>query len=447
LDCPKEAEDAHRAATRLQPNSARIWVNLGVAQTDLDQPDAALDSCRKALELDPEFPEAFNCVGSALTQKGDIDGALAAYEKAIRLRPSYYKAYSNLGTVLHAQARFDEAFAAFDKSIDIMPDYAEAQCNRGMLHLLFGDFEIGWRGYEYGLDMKRGRGRSRYDQFELWPGGALAGKTILVTNEQGVGDQIMFGSLLPDLVGLGATCLAKLEKRLYPLLHRSIGGLVLIPRDGSELSRIEQYQVDYQAPIGSLCRWLRPSVASFPSRPGYLKADPAQVAARRSRYRRHFGERPLVGISWRGGSGDAAKLRSIPLTMWSSILTQREFGFVNLQYGDRRADLAAVQRQEGVEVLHDDTVDPLTSLDDFAAQTAAMDLVISIDNSTVHMAGALNVPVWVMLPLVPDWRWMLYRTNSPWYPSVRLFRQTKAGDWPPVIAAVAAELNRRFLCA
>ena len=442
LDRPQEAEAAHRTATKLRPNSAHIWVNLGVAQTDLNQPDAALESCRKALDLEPNFPDAFNCMGFALKQKGDIDGALAVFERAIRLRPDYYKAHNNLGTVLQAQARFDEAFAAFSKSVEIMPEYAEGQSNKGMLHLLFGDLENGWRGYEYGLDMKRGRGRSRYDQFELWQGAAIAGKTILVTNEQGVGDQIMFGSLLPDLVGLGATCLVKLDRRLYPLLRRSIDGLILIPRDGGELSRIEQYPVDFQTPIGSLCRWLRPSVASFPLRSGYLKADPAQVAEFRSRYRRRFGERPLVGISWRGGTGDVAKVRSIPLAAWSSILMQSEFGFVNLQYGDCRADLAAVRQQTGVEVLHDETVDPLTNLDDFAAQTAAMDLVISIDNSTVHMAGALDVPVWAMLPFVPDWRWMLNRTDSPWYPCVRLFRQPKAGDWLTVLATVAAELKK-----
>jgi len=123
-------------------------------------------------------------------------------------------------------------------------------------------------------------------------------------------------------------------------------------------------------------------------------------------------------------------------------LAQSAFGFVNLQYGDRRADLEAVRRDLGVEILHDESVDPLKNLDDFAAQTAAMDLVISIDNSTVHMAGALNVPVWVMLPAVPDWRWMLDRSDSPWYPSVRLFRQALAGEWTPVIARVAEELKR-----
>jgi hypothetical protein len=200
--------------------------------------------------------------------------------------------------------------------------------------------------------------------------------------------------------------------------------------------------VDYQAPIGGLCRWLRPNLASFPSRAGYLKADSTQVDLLRDRYRNQLGGRPLVGISWRGGTGSSVRVRSIPLAAWAPILAQPAFGFVNLQYGDCRADLEAVRRDLGVEILHDESVDPLKNLDDFAAQTAAMDLVISIDNSTVHMAGALNVPIWVMLPAVPDWRWMLDRSDSPWYPSVRLFRQALAGEWTPVIERVAEELKR-----
>ncbi|NJO35361.1 MAG: tetratricopeptide repeat protein [Rhodospirillales bacterium] len=412
LDRLAEAEAAHHVATQLRPESARFWANLGAAQADLERPDAALQSCQKAIDLDPSLPEAHNCLSLALKLKGKTSEAAAACETAIRLRPNYHKAYSNLGTILHSQGRFAEALAAYVKALSIMPDYAEALWNKGMLHLLLGDFESGWRGYEFGLDIKRGRARYRHDQFEPWQGAAIAGKTIVVSGEQGVGDQIMFASLLPDLVERGAICLVKLEPRLYPLLDRSISGLTLIPRDGGEVSRIEHLDVDYQTPIGGLCRWLRPDLASFPSRQGYLRADQTQIEEIRHRYRDRLGDRPLVGVSWRGGSGEARNIRSIPLAAWSPILNQREFGFVNLQYGDCRADLAAVQGQTGVEVLHDERVDPLKSLDDFAAQTAAMDLVISIDNSTVHMAGALNVPVWAMLPFVPDWRWLLHRNDS-----------------------------------
>jgi hypothetical protein len=314
----------------------------------------------------------------------------------------------------------------------------------GMLHLLLGELGPGWRGYEFGTRMKYGRTRSAYPQYRTWKGEDLAGKTVVVSAEQGIGDQIMFASLLPDLLERKAVCLVRLDDRLQLLLRRSMSELTLISHDDAGLFQLDRYAIDFQVSIGSLCRWLRPSLANFPSRGGYLRADAAQLDRLRSRYRQRFGGRPVIGISWRGGSGDTAQARSTALTAWMPLLRQHGLAFVNLQYGDCRAELAAVQNQAGVEVFHDETVDPLKDLDGFAAQTAAMDLVISIDNSTVHMAGALGVPVWVLLPAVPDWRWMLGRSDSPWYSSVRLFRQPAAGAWTPVIDTVARELGRLF---
>jgi TPR repeat/Tetratricopeptide repeat len=418
-------------------------VNLSAAEVDLGNPDAALESAHQALSLEPDLPEAHNAVGAALKAKGMAADAITAFETAIRLRPDYDKAYNNLGNALHAQGRFDESMAAYEKALALTPDYAEAQCNKGMLHLLLGEFGPGWRGYEFGMGMRRGRTKFRYPQGLQWQGAELAGKTVVVSAEQGVGDQIMFASLLPDLLDRGATCLAKLDDRLQPVLRRSMSGLSFVP-DDDMTAAIGRHAVDYHIPIGGLCRWLRPTLASFPARAGYLKADPAQRDTLRKRYRERFGGRPVVGISWRGGSGEVAQVRSIALADWAPTLAFRECGFVNLQYGDCRAELASVRRDIGVEIFHDESVDPLKSLDDFAAQTAAMDLVLSIDNSTVHMAGALNVPVWALLPAVPDWRWMLGRTDSPWYSSVRLFRQQAAGEWAAVISLVALELRRTF---
>jgi tetratricopeptide (TPR) repeat protein len=439
LDQLKQAVEAHRRAAALCPQSARIWVNLSAAEADLGQVDSALDSSRRALSIDPGLPEAHNAVGMALKTKGMAADAIAAFETALRLRPDYDKAYNNLGNALHAQGRFDEAMAAYGRAVALTPDYAEAQCNKGMLHLLLGEFEPGWRGYEYGMHIRRARSKSRDPRYRTWEGEELAGKTIMLSAEQGVGDQIMFASLLPDLLERQAACVVRLDDRLQPLLQRSIGGLTFIAPGDTALDR---HAIDFQAPIGSLCRWLRPDLASFPSRRGYLKADATQRDALRSRYRQRFQGRPIVGISWRGGSGEVALARSMVLTAWRPLLAQRDVGFVNLQYGDCRADLAAVRSQVGVEIFHDETMDPLQDLDAFAAQTAAMDLVISIDNSTVHMAGALDVPVWVLLPAVPDWRWMLGRSDSPWYASVRLFRQPSAGAWAPVIDNVAGELGQ-----
>jgi len=444
LDQLEQAVEAHRRAAALNPQNARIWVNLSAAEADLGDVDIALESSRKALSIDRELPEAHNAVGMALKMKGMTADAIAAFETALRLRPDYDKAYNNLGNALHAQGRFFDAMEAYRKAVALTPDYAEAQCNKGMLHLLLGEFEPGWRGYEYGMQIRRARSKSHYQRYRAWGGEDLKGKTILLSAEQGVGDQIMFASLLPDLRERQATCLVSLDERLRPVLQRSMNGLTFVAQGDTALSQLGRHAIDFQAPIGSLCRWLRPSLACFSSRGAYLRADAAQAELLRSRYRRRFGGRPIVGISWRGGTGEVALARSIALTAWAPLLQQGDIGFVSLQYGDSRADLESVRNEIGADVFYDETIDPLKDLDEFAAQTAAMDLVISIDNSTVHMAGALAVPVWVLLPAVPDWRWMLGRSDSPWYPSVRLFRQQIPGVWTSVIDAVAAELERVF---
>ncbi len=442
LHQPERAVAAHRVAAELRPDSVQIWTNLAAAQADMGDAEAALESCRTALRLQPDSVEAHNCLGLVLRLKGMPAEAIDAHQTALRLRPDDPKTWNNLGVVLQAQGRIDEALAAYAKAVELKPGYREAQCNKGMLHLLRGEFEPGWDGYEQGLYAKRPRVRLLNQSIDLWDGTAISGKRIVVAAEQGIGDQIMFASMLPDLVQRGATCLVDLDERLYPLLRRSIDGLTLIPHEAGALPAIETMAIDYQAPIGGLCRWLRPDLASFLARAGYLKADPSRRDQFRRRYRDRFGDRPLVGISWRGGTGEVARVRTISLTAWAPILRQSAFGFISLQYGDCRADIAAAGDALAVEIHRDDEVDPLKNLDDFAAQTAAMDLIVSVDNSTVHMAGALDVPVWVLLPAVPDWRWMLGRSDSPWYRSVRLFRQTTPGNWSSVVADVADELRR-----
>ncbi len=438
----EEAGAAHRAAIALRPTDARVWLSLGGTLVALDRPDEALGACMRAVDLDPDLPEAYNNLGMVLKEQGKLSDAIAAYQTAIRLRPGYPEAHNNLGVALNAAGRFAEALAAYGKALALDPDYADAHWNKGLLHLLLGDFEAGWRAYGYGWRVAVGRGPRRHGRYPAWAGAPVAGRTILAWSEQGVGDQIMFASLLPDLIAQGATCVVEVDARLEPLLRRSIQGLKFIPRDRPESPEIGPSAIDYQVPFGGLCRWLRVDLTGFPSRPGFLRADDARVDTFRRRYRDRFEDRRIVGISWRGGSGQPGRSRSIPLAAWLPILSRPDLGFVNLQYGDCQAELAALRKEIGVEIFHDTAVDPLKSLDDFAAQTAAMDLVISIDNSTVHMGGALNVPVWVLLPAVPDWRWMLNRSDSPWYSSVRLFRQATPGEWSPVIAAVADELKQ-----
>ncbi|HEY7690371.1 MAG TPA: tetratricopeptide repeat protein [Dongiaceae bacterium] len=436
----EEALAALREADGLKPQDARICLSLGATLVELDRAAEALDFCRRARDLDPALPEAHNNLGLALRASGRLDEAVAAYEKAIALNPGYAEAHSNLGAALSAQRRFDEAFAAYDRTIALDAGNADAHWNKGLLHLLLGQFDSGWAEYDFGWRVKTGRGRARHAQYPAWDGADIRGKSLLVWSEQGVGDQIMFAALLPDLRQRGIRCIVEADARLEPLFRRSFADVTFVAHADDAEAQLRGLAIDCQASFGSLCKWLRPTLASFQARPGFLHADPAQVTSLRHRYRERFAGRPAVGISWRGGRGQAGRDRSIALEHWRPILSASNVGFVSLQYGDCEKDLGAVRDAIGVEIFSDRTVDPLKDLDAFAAQTAAMDLVVSIDNSTVHMAGALNVPVWILLPAVPEWRWLLNRSDSVWYQSVRLFRQDEPGAWGPAVDAVAREL-------
>jgi hypothetical protein len=276
-----------------------------------------------------------------------------------------------------------------------------------------------------------------------WNGEPLDGKNVLVCAEQGIGDQIMFASCLPDLISRINHCVVECESRLVPLFERSFPGTSAIPRHGgNQLERTAVLStLDVHVPLGSLPRYFRRDIRAFTAHDGFLKVD----HDRRDNWRERFasvGEGLRIGVSWRGGSkGKEARQRSTLLSQWWEICSVTGTHFINVQYGDCRAELATAE-QQGIKIHHYEESDPLKDMDDFAALLQALDLVISVDNATVHMAGALGVPVWTLLPYVADWRWLRDRSDSPWYPSMRLFRQPTLGDWNNVFVKAAKELRQ-----
>jgi hypothetical protein len=329
----------------------------------------------------------------------------------------------------------EESLLACRNAIALDPKLAHAHEYAGRNLMQAGDLAAGLPEWEWRL--KNTKPASLTAAAPAWCGEDLEKRTLLVLAEQGIGDQINFGALIEDVLRRGVRCLVQLDPRLAPLLRRSFPAVEIV---GPDASAADLPPIDYHVPVASLWRWLRPSFDLFPRHAGYLRADEAARDVLRQRYRAHYGELPLIGISWRGGSFQTMLMRSIALDRWLPILRLREFGFVSLQYGDCAAEIAALRDGHGATLLHDASVDPLRSMDDLAAQVAAMDLVISIDNSTVHMAGALGVPVWVLLPYAPNWRWLLDREDSPWYPSARLIRQPRADAWDLVIETVRQRL-------
>jgi hypothetical protein len=313
--------------------------------------------------------------------------------------------------------------------------------------LLSGKFREGWKEYEWRWKVK-GMLFCRDFSQPVWNGSSLQGKTLFVYDEQGVGDEIMFASCLPEVIAQSNLCVVETDKRLVPLFSRSFPNALVIDL----LARNKAYpselpQADMKTAIGSLPQFLRPDFLSFSKQQTYLIPDTPQVNIWHKRFE-VLGEGPKIGISWRGGkSADIRRIRSTVLEQWDKLFSIHDVHFINLQYGDCTQELR--EAREAFEVIiHDwEDVDPLKDLDWFAAQISALDLVISVDNATVHMAGALGVKVWTLLPFVPDWRWVLNREDSPWYPTMRLFRQPSPGDWESVMVKVANELHNFKHCS
>jgi hypothetical protein len=276
----------------------------------------------------------------------------------------------------------------------------------------------------------------------LWDGGPLQGKTLLVHAEQGIGDEIMFASCFPDLLEQAGHLIIDCDARLAPLFSRSFPGASVHggAQDEGPAWLDALPRADVQIPAGSLPRYLRPTLEAFPAQAGYLQADPARRELWRQRLAA-LGPGLKVGISWRGGR-DAVQMakRSVPLTQWGPILHVPGVQFVSLQHGDYDAELGQAREQLGVPIQHWPEIDPLTDMDGFAALIAALDLVIAIDNSTVHLAGALNTPVWCLQPFAPDWRWLLDTEHCHWYPSLTHFRQPRPGQWQAVLDTAGARL-------
>ena len=444
LGLVEQAIEQYSQALVLDPGDALAHNNLGTAQRELGRPDMAVDAYRRALAIDPHLADAHFNLGNALKDLDRLDEACFSYLRAIALRPEHHQAQVNLGVAHKEQGRFERALAVYDGLLQRQPDFAEARFNRALVYLQLGDFAQGWSEYEWRWKQKENQ---RADLgLPLWDGAPLAGRTILITAEQGVGDEIMFASCLPDLLDRGAICILECDRRLGPLLARSFPQVTMIAKgslSGGEPPAVPQ-RPDVVVPAGSLPRHVRRSLEDFPGTVSYLVPDAAHLAAWRERLRT-LGSGLKVGISWRGGQqADVRRKRSISLGAWAGLFRLPDVHLVNLQYGDCRQEIAAACAQYGARIHAFSDVDPLAELDRFAALTAALDLVISVDNSTVHLAGALGVATWVLLPFASDWRWLTGRDDSPWYPGLRLFRQPPSRDWTTVFEHVGRALRRKI---
>jgi len=421
-----EAIESFCNAILLKPDYGEAYNNRGITLKRLQLFEEALHDFETAIALLPGHAGLYNNRGNALQELKRLEDAIESYDTAIVVNPHYAQAYCNRGAALHELKRFDEAIESIDKALALKPGYLEATYERGVVHLLKGEFDIGWRAYEARTSTER----RPYEKWKwnkpLWLGETdISGKTILVDREQGFGDVIQFCRYIRVLEDAGARVLFSPQKPLQTLMR----GLNAHP-DIIDLDK-EIPHFDLHCPLMSLPFAFKTDIGSIPGET-YITPDEERVAGWKHRLGRKT--KPRVGVVWRGNPVPD-KHRSIEFELFRRLFNPR-FEFISLQKEVTDTERIGLDR---AGVLH--TGDALADFSDTAALCVLVDLVISVDTSVAHLAGALGSPVWVLLTWVPDWRWLLDRDDSPWYPSMRLFRQKARGDWNGVLERLELEFE------
>jgi Flp pilus assembly protein TadD len=416
-------------AIAIEPRNPGIALNRGNALAQLKRFSEAVVQYDAVLSAQPNLAEAHHNRGNALFSLGRATEALAAFERALKLRPNYPKALVSRAMALEALNRHRDALADLDRALTIEPNNADAHHNASLALLRLGDYRRGFKEYEWRWT-RTGMPGPRKLSKPLWLGEyPLAHKTILLHAEQGLGDTIQFVRYAPMLAATGAQVVMEVQRELAGLLGRVEGITAAVGR-GDPLPAF-----DVHCPLGTLPRALGTEPSSIPAAVPYLKPSEQKLVAWRARLA-HISS-PRVAIAWSGSPHHPDdRNRSIPLRLLEPILTMDHINVVSIQREVRQEDAELLAQLPGLTNLGEE----LANFDDTAGVVSLVDLVISVDTSVAHLAGALGRPTWILLPFCPDWRWMIERDDSAWYPTARLFRQPALSDWPSAIRKVAKEL-------
>jgi tetratricopeptide (TPR) repeat protein len=435
-----EALASYDAALTIKPDFAEAHNQRGNVLRDLQRLDEALASYDKALAIEPGRAGVHCNRGNALRELNRLDDALASYGAALAINPDYAEAHNNRGVALQECLRSDAAMESFDRAIASKPDYAMAYCNKSYVLLYQGDLASGWELMEWRF--KGEKIKPRFSQ-PAWLGAEpLEGKTILLHAEEGIGDAIQFCRYAGAVAALGASVILEVQKPIVGLL-RQLEGVATVIERGQKLPAF-----DYHCPLLSLPLAFKTKLASIPQPTPYLRADETRL--RHWRERIGSGLKLKVGLAWSGGrhSGNAEwrtinEKRNIPLKIFSQGLNAVDVDFFSLQKGEQaEAEIRLRQRDYWPRGNFHDFMDEDKELADTAAIIANLDLVVSVDTSIAHLSAALGKPTWILLKYDNDWRWLAAREDSPWYQSVKLYRQGDDQRWEPVLRRVASDLTK-----
>lgn len=434
----------YRKLLARQPQNYAVLLNLGVAlKTAGEKNEALLEEALlmfgKAARISPDSAHVHCMTGVVLNLLGRYEGAVAELKKALALDPNNADAHCNLGVILQMLGETESALQHLSRAVALSPQMAAAHWGMSSALLVSGDVAGGWEKYEWRLTALEGFCRPFPQHW--WQGESLAGKTLLIWGEQGVGDEILFGQGVGDAVRAGARVILECEPRLAPLFLRAFPGIEVHGKENPPHPRLLQKDIDCQIPMGSLARWFRPTVESFPRHDGYFKPDAKRLAHWQA-WLEGTGSGPRVGISWRSMMrGGERNCFYTTLAQWGDIFQTPGVVFVNLQYGDCREELEEARKLFGVEIHEAPGLNLKDDLDDAAALTCALDLVIAPNTSVFAMAGATGVPTW-LLNLDSDWT-MLGTDHVPWFPSVKVYRKRWGDAWEALLAQVASDLAGR----
>ena len=430
-----DALQSYDRAIQLKPDYAEAFNNRGVVLEHLQRFDEALQSIDRAIQLKPDYAEPFNNRGNALIGLKRFDEALQSIDRAIQLKPDFAEAFSNLGILLEYLQRFDDALQSYDRAIQLKPNYAEAYFNQSIIKLRLGKYEEGWRLYEYRQVKKDTKNNYKKFPIPLWLGNeSIDNKVILILNEQGLGDSIQFCRYLLMLASLN-------PKEIIFMVQKPL--LSLFSNFNKKIKILEQDKplphFDYYSPLMSLPLAFKTTLGTIPVNIPYLTVDDVKNKYWQDRFGKQT--KAKIGLVWSGSTTHKKdRYRSLALRQLV-LLLELPFEFHSLQKEIRSDDKKILKTCKSLYQHQND----LNDFSDTAALLNQMDLIISIDTSVVHLAGALDKQVWVLLPYIPDFRWLLNRDNSPWYPSIRLFRQPKFDDWESVIQQLIIELKKLYI--